>query len=74
MLKTLVKTYFKGNGGLSILQALKTGNSKSKKKSKGRSLLSYFGLIYLSILYMWIIYSNFVSQLKTDVLFAVISS
>lgn len=74
MLKTLVKTYFKGNGGLSILQALKTGNSKSKKKSKGRSILSYFGLIYLSILYMWSIYSNFVSQLKTDVLFAVISS
>lgn len=70
MFKTLVKTYFKGNGGLSLLQSIKTGVSK---KGKGKSILSYFGLIYLSILSMWMIYSNFVSQIKNSVILALIS-
>lgn len=73
MLKTLVKTYFKGNGGLSLLQSIKSGVSKNGKKGKSKSILSYFGLIYLSILSMWMIYSNFVSQLKNSVILALIS-
>lgn len=73
MLKALVRTYYKGNGGLSLVQAIKTGRSKNGKRRKGVGILSYLGLFYLSLLYMWMIYSNFVSQLRQSVGLALIS-
>lgn len=71
MLKTLVKTYFRGNGGLSIVQSLK--KSSGKKGKKGISVLSYFGIAYLALLYMWIIYTGFMTQLKFSVSQALLS-
>ncbi|MGN0906257.1 MAG: hypothetical protein ACI4NM_03850 [Bullifex sp.] len=68
MLKTLVKTYFRGNGGLSIIQSLK--NSSRKKGRKGVSVASYIGIAYLALLYMWIIYTGFMTQLKISVSYA----
>ena len=59
MLKTLVKTYFRGNGGLSIVQSLK--KSSGKKGKKGIAVLSYFGISYLVLLYMSIIYTVFMT-------------
>ena len=73
MLKALVRTYYKGNGGLSLVQAIKTGRLKNGKRRKGVGILSYLGLFYLSLLYMWMIYSNFVSQLRQSVGLALIS-
>ncbi len=71
MLKTLVKAYFRGNGGLAIVQSLK--NSSKKKGKKGVSVASYIGIAYLAILYMWIIYTGFMTQLRISVAYALSS-
>ncbi len=66
MLKVLVKTYFKGNGGLSILQAF-----KAKSRSKAAIGFSYFGIFMLALLYMWCIYSSLVSAFTLSVSYAI---
>ncbi len=68
MIKLLVKTYFKGNGGLSILQSF-----KAKGKSKVAIGFSYFGIFMLALLYMWCIYSGLVSAFIMSVSYAIVT-
>ncbi len=58
MLKNLVVTYFKGNGGLAFYQALMAGK---KNKSKGSKI--GFGILFawLMIFYIWMIAGSFFS-------------
>lgn len=58
MLKNLIVTYFKGNGGLAFYQALMAGR---KNKSKGSKI--GFGILFawLMVFYVWMIAGSFFS-------------
>lgn len=68
MTKLLVKTYFKGNGGLAIMGSMV---GKGKKRSKGAVIASYIGIIYMALLYMYIIFSRASASLNISATYTV---
>lgn len=73
MVTTLIRTYFRGNGGLSFMQSFK---GRSRKRSA--MLLYAFAFLYLMLFSMLGIFSKLVSYLSTApskaVLFALLSA
>lgn len=68
MTSLLVRTYFRGNGGLAIMGSMV---GKGRKRSKGAVIASYIGIIYLALIYMYIIFSRASASLNISVTYTI---